>query len=110
MHNFVATLSEAAKLLEALLQAPFQLCRFAEMMHIIPRCLTVATAGDAVNDAALDRLPDELGDVADDSLGEEDQRHVQVVRREAPARGRRRRSPERGEVPEGSEGRIVLGD
>ena len=69
----------------------------------------MATAGDAVNDAALDRLPDELGDIADDSLGEEDQRHVQVVRREAPSRGRGR-SPERGEVPEGSEGRLVLRD
>ena len=69
----------------------------------------MAAAGDAVYDAALDRLPDELGDVADDPLGEEDQRHVQVIRREAPARGRRR-SPERGEVPEGSEGRIMLRD
>ena len=73
----------------------------------------MAAAGDAVYDAALDRLPDELGDVADDPLGEEDQRHVQVVRREAPvARGGRRRSPGgvRGEVPEGSEGRFVLRD
>ena len=70
----------------------------------------MAAAGDAVYDAALDRLPDELGDVADDPLGEEDQRHVQVVRREAPARGGRRSPGVRGEVPEGSEGRIMLRD
>ena len=72
----------------------------------------MAAAGDAVYDAALDRLPDELGDVADDPLGEEDQRHVQVVRREAPVarRGRRRPPAVRGEVSEGSEGRIMLRD